>query len=298
MAFEDRKKMIGVYVQEGLGSGPEYGAAFESSLKRRIHILSFYEAWGNGRRPDITGIASCLKQGFVPMITWEPWHIPPTGAAPEKQPDYSLPAIASGRYEEYIRNWAEDLGRLSSSIFLRPMHEMNGNWYPWCGTVNGNTPEDYLAAWRYIRSVFDRAGCDRVEWVWSPYAESVPQTKDNRIERYYPGEHAVDWLALDGYNWGSTRAWSRWQTFAEIFGKPHRRLLRLDPEKPVMIAETGCAEQGGSKGVWIREAAHSLKEMFPDVKALVWFDIDKECDWRIASSRESLNSFKAHFNTW
>jgi beta-mannanase len=216
MAFEDRENMIGVYVQGELGSGPAHGAAFGSSLGRRIDILSFYEAWGNGRRPDISGIESCLKQGFMPMVTWEPWRIPPTGAAPERQPDYALSALLSGRYEGYIRSWAEDLSRLSSSIFLRPMHEMNGNWYPWCGTVNGNTPGDYPAAWRYIRSVFDRAGCDRVEWVWSPYAESVPRTMDNEVERYYPGGHAVDWLALDGYNWGSTREWSRWQTFEEI----------------------------------------------------------------------------------
>jgi hypothetical protein len=65
-----------------------------------------------------------------------------------------------------------------------------------------------------------------------------------------------------------------------------------------MIAETGCAEEGGSKGAWIDETSRSLKKMFPDVKALVWFDTDKECDWRIASSRESLNAFKAHFTTW
>jgi beta-mannanase len=290
--------MIGVYVQDGLGSGPAAGAAFESSLGRRIQILSFYEAWGNGRRPDIAGIEACLAQGFVPMITWEPWCIPSSGAAPEEQPDYSLSALVSGRYEAYIRSWADDLSRLSSPIFLRPMHEMNGNWYPWCGPVNGNTPGEYLAAWHYLRSVFRHAGCDSVEWVWSPYAESVPQTTENDIERYYPGGHAVDWLALDGYNWGSTRAWSRWQTFEEIFDGPHRRISALDPDKPVMIAETGCAEEGGSKGAWIGAAADSLRTMLPAVKAFVWFDIDKECDWRIASSRESLNSFKTHFTTW
>lgn len=298
MGFEGRENMIGVYVQDALTSGPAHGAAFEASLGRRIQMLSFYEAWGNGRRPDIAGIESCLKQGFVPMITWEPWRIPSTGTAPEQQPDYSLSALADGRYEEYIRSWAEDLKVLSTSIFLRPMHEMNGSWYPWCGTVNGNSPQAYLDAWHYLRSVFDRAGCDRVKWVWSPYAESVPRTSGNEAERYYPGAAAVDWLALDGYNWGSTREWSRWQTFEEIFGGPHHRLLRLDPDKPVMIAETGCAEEGGSKGAWIGGAADSLKTMFSNVKALVWFDIDKECDWRIASSRESLSSFKAHFTTW
>lgn len=290
--------MIGVYLLEGFWSAPGRAAAFESSCRRKIEILSFYEAWGNNRRPDIAGIESCLKHGFIPMITWEPWCIPTADSAPEKQPDYSLSALVSGRYDAYIRGWAEDLKALSSPIFLRPMHEMNGNWYPWCGTVNGNRPEDYVGAWHHIRSAFDQAGCNSVEWVWSPYAESVPRAENNEIDRYYPGGQAFDWLALDGYNWGSTREWSRWQTFEEIFDGAHRCLLDLAPEKPVMIAETGCAEEGGSKSAWIREAAQSLKEAFPGVKALVWFDVNKECDWRIASSPESLNAFTTYFSTW
>ncbi len=217
---------------------------------------------------------------------------------PENQKDYSLSVLLSGRYDAYIRQWALDLKQLSAPIFLRPMHEMNGNWYPWCGTANGNRPEDYVAAWRHIRSIFREVGCDKVMWVWSPYSESVPNDAGNAFARYFPGEEEVDCLALDGYNWGSTREWSRWQTFEEVFADGYERLMSLAPGQPLMIAEAGCAEQGGNKGLWIQNAADTLKNRFTRVKALVWFEIDKECDWRIESSRESLISFNTHFNAW
>lgn len=282
-----------------LSSGPERALAHEACLGRKVEILSFYEAWGNERRPDVAGIELCLGRGFTPMITWEPWQLrTQEGRRPEEQADYSLSALLSGRYEEYIRQWALDLKQVSSPFFLRPMHEMNGSWYPWCGMVNGNKPPDYVEAWRYVRSIFREAGSDKVLWVWSPYAHPVPDEKENELEKYFPGKDEVDWLAMDGYNWGATREWSTWQTFEEVFEDGYDRLIRLSTRKPLMIAETGCAEKGGDKGSWIRGAADALKSRFSEVKVLIWFDVDKECDWRIESSPESLLSFRKHFAAW
>jgi beta-mannanase len=301
MALEGQENRIGIYVPGALESGPRQAKAFESSTGRKVAILSFYEAWGNGNGPDIEGIESCLKQGFTPMITWEPWQLkaPEASGRPEDQKEYSLAALASGRYDGYMRKWALDLKRISSPVFLRPMHEMNGNWYPWCGKVNGNTPQGYVAAWRHVRSIFRDTGSDgTVSWVWSPYAESVLDEPGDGLDRYFPGVENVDWLALDGYNWGSTRKWSRWRTFEEIFGKAYQRLSSLAAGKPLMIAETGCAEEGGGKNLWIQEAANALRNRFASVKALVWFDVNKECDWRIESSQQSLSAFRTHFNTW
>lgn len=231
------------------------------------------------------------------MITWEPWRPQKLSdeSRPEDQPEYSLSAILSGKYDDYIWNWALDLKKVQSPIFFRPMHEMNGNWYPWCGKVNGNTPEKYIDTWRYIRSIFRKAQNDRLIWVWSPYAHSVPEKTDNDIGQYFPGGQEVDWLGLDGYNWGTSREWSSWQSFREIFQNGYDRLIQLSPEKSIMIAETGCTEEGGDKSWWIKEAFEVLNERLYRTKALVWFNVNKECDWRIESSQKSLFSFK---NNW
>ena len=90
---------------------------------------------------------------------------------------------------------------------IRFAPEMNGDWRPWATGVNGNRPGDYVAAWRHVRRRFRRAGAGNVVWVWNPiiaYEGSTP------LRELFPGSREVDWMAVDGYNWGSTRPWG-WQ---------------------------------------------------------------------------------------
>jgi len=290
---------VGLYLPDDIHSATEGAFQYAQLLGERVRVLSFYVAWGSGRRGlDISGIRKVLRHGTIPMITWEPWQWPQEDARPEDQPDFSLSEILKGKYDDYIRSWARDLKQISGPIFFRPMHEMNGNWYPWCGKVNGNRPEEYIETWRYIRSIFREAQNCQLIWVWSPYAHSVPKESDNEVWRYFPGDGEVDWLALDGYNWGENRKWSTWQSFEEIFEEGYRTLNQLSPGKPFMIAETGCAEEGGSKERWIEEAFSALKNTFPKIKSLVWFNISKECDWRIESSLRSLEAFRRGLKGW
>ena len=293
---------VGLYLPDDINLAPQRACRYVQILEKRIQILSFYVAWGSGRKsPDLSGIQGVLNGGFIPMITWEPWRWPhelPEGVRREDQPEFSLAMILNGKYDDYIWNWALDLEQISGPLFFRPMHEMNGNWYPWCGKVNGNKPEEYIETWCYIRSIFSKTRNDQLVWVWSPYVHSVPNESGNEIWRYYPGSEEVDWLALDGYNWGETREWSKWEDFGEIFRRGYGNLCQLDSEKPFMMAEIGCAEEGGDKGKWIEEAFQVLKDNFPRIRSLVWFNTKKECDWRIESSFQSLQAFRVGLRNW
>lgn len=293
---------MGFYLPEDISPAIERALKYSQFLGERVRILSFYAAWGSGRRaPDISGIQKIHGHGCIPMITWEPWQWPETlskGRPPEDQPEFSLSEILKGEYDEYIWQWAMDLKQVSGPVFFRPMHEMNGNWYPWCGKVNGNRPFEYIETWRYIRSIFREAKSDQLLWVWSPYAHSVPEESDNEIRQYYPGDDELDWLALDGYNWGKTREWASWKSFNEIFKNGFENLSRLSSGKPFMVAEMGCAEEGGNKERWIKEAFEALKYEFTGVRALVWFNTNKECDWRIGSSLKSFHAFRKGVSGW
>jgi len=79
---------------------------------------------------------------------------------------------------------------------------------------------------------FRREGADNVRWVWCPYAVRSRHSGE-RAEVYFPGVQNVDWLALDGYNWGNTRCWARWESFREIFEPAYERLRRLTPIIPL-----------------------------------------------------------------
>jgi len=267
-------------------------AFIEENYKTALQLVSVYRAWNRCYIEDDLPWLERLKQ--LPrdmLLTWEPWRIPPDEDRPFDQPDFALENIISGMYDSYIRAFGRELATFPRKIFLRTLHEMNGNWYPWCGTVNRNSGKLFIDAWNHIRNLVNMEAPYGIEWVWSPYAHSYPATPYNTIENYFPGDDALDWVAIDGYNWGSSREWSTWRSFEEIFSDAYKTLTSIT-RRPFMIGEVACGESGGSKELWIREALKALKGQFSKIEILVWFDVNKECDWRIASSSASLNAFR------
>ena len=102
--------------------------------------------------------------------------------------------------------------------------------------------------------------------------------------------------------WGSTattrgrrRRWHRYRSFDAIFRSSYAALRRLAPDKPTIVAELGCAETGGDKAAWMREAMlHAIPERYPAVDAVVWFDHHRpdHTDWRVDSSPGALAAWR------
>jgi beta-mannanase len=138
------------------------------------------------------------------------------------------------------------------------------------------------------------AGGTNALWVFCPNAASVPGDSWNVWSNYYPGDAYVDWMGLDGYNWGTTMTGSTWQSFSSIASLIYSGLAAKG--KPVMIPETASAEVGGDKAAWIAAILPSLKSQFPQIKAFVWFDMNKETDWRVNSSAGAQQAFTALAN--
>jgi beta-mannanase len=163
---------------------------------------------------------------------------------------------------------------------------MNGDWVPW----NGD-PTTLRAAWRHIATLFHHEGAHNVRWVFSPNVTDEPRTDTNRMERYYPGHDVVDVLALDGYNWGTTRPWSHWTPFHDLFRAGYDRIAQLGPH-PIWFAELASAETGGDKAAWVTDMFHTAPHAFPRLQALIWFDEHKEADWRITSTPTVTDAFR------
>ena len=259
--------------------------AFSDLVGARPAVAHWFQDWVMGF--DTAYMDAAASRGQMPLVTWEPWRF---GAGLD-QPEYALSKISSGRHDAYVRDWARAAARWGKPFFLRFAHEMNGDWTTWSPGINGNTSREFVAAWRRVHGIFRREGAANVRWVWSPVAHSEEHTPYGRV---YPGDAYVDWFGISGYNWGNTRAWSRWQSFSEIFGASYRKMKSIAPKKPIMIAEVGCAEDGGDKASWIRNAyLEEIPGKFPGIKAVSWFDADKENDWRVNSSPGSLDAYKA-----
>lgn len=272
--------------------GGKLGATnrLEGTIGRRVKIVNWYQDWGSQDREhfkyNVTkAVRGVVRSGRRPMLTWEPY--PLANGAPWN--DYSNDAIASGRYDGLIRNWAAGVARLRTPVYVRFAHEFNGTWYPWGGPVNDNSPQSYKRMWTRVVDVARSAGATNIRWVWSPLAEDVPNEGVNRFENYYPGPGYVDVLALDGYNWGGgTPQFGGWRTFREIFKKAYKRIRRLGPQ-PIWIAEVGSASDGGNKARWVRNMFRTARK-WKRLKAIVWYDQDKERDWSTASAASAFRS--------
>jgi len=234
-------------------------------------IVNWYQQWLTGERrfrPDWA--RRVARAGAVPMITWEPWSAPEGERHTEVQPEISLARIADGDHDALIRSWARDVAAYGQPVMIRLMHEMNGNWYPWGVNVNGNTPADYVRAWRHVHQVFDRAGADNVSWVWSINNLERIDDEDHAISAYYPGRKWVDWVSTSGFNWGDAYEWSSWRTADELYGDTYRELARFD--RPIMISEIGTTDVGGDARLWIRQTFQRLRTGYPLLRAVLWYD--------------------------
>lgn len=226
------------------------------------------------------------QRGALPMITWVP-----QGPGGPIQPQFALRTIISGEHDAYIHAFARSAAEWGKPFLLRPMHEMNGDWEAWSPGLNGNTTSEYIEAWRHLHRIFDSEGATNVRWVWSP--NTYVERTDIRFEDVYPGDAFVDWVGLDGYNHGTSVDWSSWHSFTEEFSSSYHALAHMT-SKPMLIAETASCEQGGGKPEWIRSALlREIPTSFSRIRAVIWFNQNKECDWRIDSSRSTLDAVRA-----
>ncbi len=255
--------------------------AAESRLGFRAGIVSLYSDFVQPF--PSSDVAAVHAGGAAALISWEPWDWAADGAL--EQPAFALARVAAGAHDDAIVSWLTAAGAAAGQgrVIVRFAPEMNGGWRPWSPGVNGTTPADVVAAWRHVHDIAQRVGASEVEWMWNPNVITPGSTP---LWRLYPGGDVVDLVGLDGFNWGTTRSWSHWESFRTLFEPTVRRIRVLAPDKPWGVAETASASLGGNKRAWTRHAfaqAHRLGAQF-----LVWFDFDKETDWRLTHDERLL----------
>lgn len=248
---------------------------FNSLAGKSVNVYSTYRSFFYDPNFPTDEANKVAASGAVYMVTWEPWE--PNGTV--NQPKYALKNIVAGNFDTMIRNWATQIKAWNKPLLLRFAHEMNGNgWYPWQAGVNGNTNQSYIDAWNHVRYIFDSVGVANVKWIWSPNV-------DFGLNQW-PGANTVDYIALDGYNWDTASP-------EQVFGPTLDKLKTYN--KPIFIGETGCPEYSG-KAKWISDFFALMKNR--GLIGFVWFQYNKENDWRINSSVIAQAAFKNGISTF
>ncbi|HEX6782263.1 MAG TPA: glycosyl hydrolase [Solirubrobacterales bacterium] len=270
-------------------------ASFEAGAGKSASMVQFFQPFAQCGGAGCsfysfptTPMDDIREHGSIPVLSWSSQAIPST----LNQPDFQLSDVISGRYDEYIAEFAAEARDWGHPFFLRFNWEMNGNWFPWAEGVNGNAGGEYVAAWRRVHDIFAAAGATNVSWVWCPFVDPAGSLTD--LASLYPGDSYVDWTGLDGYNWGTNPAAPRgWRTFDQLFRETYDEIVEgIAPSKPMMLAEIGSSEQGGSKADWIRDALVRVPTEYRQIRAFLWFDkFDDNMDWPIETSAPATQAF-------
>jgi len=286
---------LGAYIHDDnnyASSDPSVQDWYANLVGRQPAISAWGTDWVHFNYFQPSTMDTFRTRGSMNLFTWMPGD--KSIANGVAQPAYKLTNITRGDFDGYIRQWATDARTWGHPFYLRFGHEMNGNWYAWStapGNPDGNTPADFVAAWRHVHDIFTQVGATNVRWVWcvnttdpsyTPYAQD------------YPGDNYVDWVSIDGYNWGTSHAWSKWQSLSDVFAASYAELTALT-SKPIIIGEAASLEQGGSKADWITQGfLQTIPNSFPNIRAVVWYDDnDANGDWLIESSSASLDAWKS-----
>lgn len=222
--------------------------------------------------------------------------------------DYVLRRIAAGEHDDNLRRigaqaqaWARRHPWVE--VLLRPLHEANGDWYPWC-FGNGkrrNAMADFQPAWWHLHRVW-REVAPGVELAWSP--NGVPTSGPDTLARWYPGNDHAAIVMPDYYN--RSQSDGGWRQPEQLWDRTLRELRSFVPmDKPIVIGETATSEPGRGAGThdkveWMGDLRAWLWGPARDshVEAMCWFDRDLSAtknrnDWRFGTTRESRDAFRA-----
>jgi hypothetical protein len=258
----------------------------ENELGAHLTIASSFQGFGDVF-PDATEKAEAAA-GHTLLVSWDLGSTAGT----------RFTTFTDGSQDTYLAQVAAAVAAFGQPLYIRPWPEMNGDWSAFQPTGSGSqpaggTPAQFVAAWRYLVTFFRSHGATNARWVFNPTTDTYAETTD--VRTIFPGAAYVDVLGLDGYNWGNGGV-LQWESFQSIYQAQYQRLVDLDPGAPVWVCEFGSKEPAESDGAPV-DTTHSkadwyrtlfASEAFPAITALVFFDIDKERDWRVSSDPQSL----------
>jgi mannan endo-1,4-beta-mannosidase len=217
---------------------------FAKATGVRPNVVMYFSGWHTLFKTRFADTAR--KNGAVPFVEMQPFgrHI--------------MAKIVAGRFDIYLRKYAEEVHSYRGRVLIGFAHEMNGNWYPWGATHT--RPKVFRKAWRHVVNIFRKSGDFNVTWLWVINGLAPGEAP---IRAWWPGSKYVDWVGVDAYYVQPA------QVFSTVF-EPTFAAVRELTKKPILIAETGIGPAAGQ--------AAKLPDLFAGIertknlRGFVYFD--------------------------
>jgi len=285
---------------------------FETMVGKHQAIIASSSYWGEQDFPA-RSLNVIWQHKSLPLVFWSPWDRP---YEQNKGPDrFGLNSIIAGAWDNYIDQWADAAEAFGKPMIVVFANEMNGDWFPWSGIYYGGNqpagdgetkwkgPEAFKAAYRHVVDRVRARGATNIKWMFHTNNYPYPYETWNSAPAYYPGSGYVDWLGLSVY--GQQFKDEPNPDIPSLVDWPYQEMCRLDPKKPIMVAEWGTGEfpyppdqHGLHKPEWIKQGLELFRTRYPRIKAAVywherWQNEDESySNLRVNSSVESLQAYR------
>ncbi len=189
--------------------------------------------------------------------------------------------IANGEYDYAMSDVADKLNRIGSPVWIRPLHELNGDWRPWQMYYSGNTPETTLAAYEHVAEFF-RSHTRLIDGVGVNFnrKDGGPAYKVlGKAELYMPRlARVADAFSISTYNrCGLNDNYPVNRSFAQDFGPAYNRIQEFT-DKPINVAETStsglCADgflERDYRIPWFKQMFDDIESDFGSVDTITLF---------------------------
>lgn len=195
-------------------------------------------------------------------------------------------SLAEVRNDDYLRRFAEDAAASGIPLFLRFAGEMNGSWVSY-----GGDPVAYKRAFQLVSAVM-RERAPNVAMVWCPN-----WTPDDKVDAYYPGREAVDWVGVNFYSVifadADRQRPSEWR-----FPTDHVDAIyqRYSAAHPIMVGEWAATHMSSVDRKLrpdfairkIREFFGTAPLLYPRLKAASWLSFNA---FKYAREERQLNNY-------
>ena len=265
---------------ENSSSRYEAVLAFQRQIRRELDIVNRFHEFSAALTGSFFWDRQHIEDGRTVMISWRATDNP---GSVNGQPDARRASkIVAGQFDRQIEAMATAVRDLEAPVLLRFNWEMDQD--PGDPQYIG-TPEQFIAAWRYVHDIFEERGATNVEWVWAPRARSFAKDVG---PTFYPGSDYVDWIGgsavpINSFTDAQT-IYSDWNRWASNRGKPQLLWLGLR-ENP---------DDRNWKSRFITEIRSLASGDWPGLKAFVYYNSNSPLgfDYTIDTSTSALSAFR------
>ncbi len=295
---------------------------YEKMIGKKIVWAYFSNNWGTGIKFPEKSVKIIHSLGIVPFIRMMPRTTFTDGV---QDPNFTLQRIIDGKFDSNLTKWAQDAKRVGIPIMVEFGTEVNGDWFPWSGILNGggtpnkygnptftDGPERFRDAYIHIIDLFRKEGATNITWGFHIQPPSDLGDNENLsqpwndIKNYYPGDNYIDWIGASIY--GNFERGAEWTSFTNMLDATYPQLAAISSKKPLAVFEFGVLEDPtrGNKSAWLQDALDSIENgRYPRIKAISYWDekwndctivcipgFNGEIDLRLNSSSTSIDTYR------